>query len=61
MLITGIRGRQAKIRVGRCSMNYELTEECYELLLDDYNNGSNLYYQLFGLDGISGKDISMPL
>ena len=20
-------------------MNYELTEECYELLLDDYNNG----------------------
>ena len=61
MLITSIRGRQAKIRVGRCSMNYELTEECYELLLDDYNNGSNLYYQLFGIDGISGKDISMPL
>ena len=42
-------------------MNYELTEECYELLLDDYNNGSNLYYQLFGIDGISGKEISMPL
>ena len=61
MLITSIRGKQAKIRMGRCSMNYELTEECYELLLDDYNNGSNLYYQLFGLDGISGKDISMPL
>ena len=61
MLITSIRGRQAKIRVGRCSMNYELTEECYELLLDDYNNGSNLYYQLFGLDGLSGDEISMPL
>ena len=42
-------------------MNYELSEECYELLLDDYNNGSILYYQLFGLEGISGKDISMPL
>ena len=61
MLITSIRGRQAKIRVGRCSMNYELTEECYDLLLDDYNNGSNLYYQLFGLDGLSGDEISMPL
>ena len=42
-------------------MNYELTEECYELLLDDYNNGSNLYYQLFCIDGISGKEINMPL
>ena len=42
-------------------MNYELTEECYELLLDDYDSGSSLYYQLFGLEGISGKDISMPL
>ena len=42
-------------------MNYELTEECYQLLLDDYNNGSTLYYQLFGIEGISGKDISMPL
>ena len=42
-------------------MNYELTEECYELLLDDYNNGSNLYYQLFGLDGLSGDEIIMPL
>ena len=47
--------------MGRCSMNYELTEECYDLLLDDYNNGSNLYYQLFGLDGLSGDEISMPL
>ena len=47
--------------MGRCSMNYELTEECYELLLDDYNNGSNLYYQLFGLDGLSGDEISMPM
>ena len=61
MLITSIRGKQAKIRMGRCSMNYELTEECYDLLLDDYNNGSNLYYQLFGLDGLSGDEISMPL
>ena len=61
MLITGIRGMRAKIRVGRCSMNYELTEACYELLLEDYDNGSNLYYQLFGLEGISGKEISMPL
>ena len=42
-------------------MNYELSEECYELLLEDFYNGSELYYQLFGIDGISGKDITMPL
>ncbi len=61
MFIASIRGMQAKIRMGRCKMNYELSEECYELLLEDYDNGSNLYYQLFGLEGISGKEISMPL
>tara|TARA_B100000902_G_scaffold44610_1_gene52236 strand:+ start:383 stop:511 length:129 start_codon:yes stop_codon:yes gene_type:complete len=42
-------------------MNYELTEDCYSILLEDFNNGSELYYQLFGVDGISGKEISMPL
>ena len=40
---------------------YEITEECYKLLLEDYYNGSKSYYELFGRDGISGKEISMPL
>ena len=38
-------------------MDYELTEECYDILLDDFNEWSETYYQLFGQDGISGKDI----
>ena len=61
MLITGIRGRQANIRVDRCSMNYELTQECYDLLLDDYNNGSNLYYQSVLYDDMSESEINVTL
>ena len=38
-------------------MNYELTEECYNILLEDFDEWSETYYQLFGQDGISGKDI----
>ena len=40
-------------------MDYELTEECYDILLDDFNEWSEMYYQLFGIDGISGKDINV--
>ena len=40
-------------------MDYELTEECYQILLDDFNEWSETYYQLFGIDGISGKDINV--
>ena len=40
-------------------MDYELTEECYNILLDDFNEWSETYYQLFGIDGISGKDINV--
>ena len=39
-------------------MDYELTEECYDILLDDFNEWSETYYQLFGIEGISGKDMS---
>ena len=38
-------------------MNYELTEDCYAILLEDFKEWSELYYQLFGVDGISGNDI----
>jgi len=37
-------------------MNYELTEECYDILLEEYSEWSEMYYQLFGADGISLKD-----
>ena len=40
-------------------VNYELTEECYEILLKDYNEWSDTYYQLFGADGISGDEIQV--
>ena len=40
-------------------MNYELTEECYEILLEDYNEWADTYYQLFGADGISGNEINV--
>ena len=42
-------------------MDYELTEECYDILLKDFNEWSEMYYQLFGIDGISGKDINVML
>ena len=38
-------------------MNYELTEDCYAILLEDFKEWSETYYQLFGVDGISGNDI----
>ena len=38
---------------------YEITEECYKLLLEDYYNGSKLYYELFGRDGISSNNNHM--
>ena len=41
-------------------MNYELTEDCYAILLQDFNEWSETYYQLFGQDGISGNDIGAP-
>jgi len=37
-------------------MNYELTGECYDILLKEYNEWSEMYYQLFGEEGISLKD-----
>ena len=37
-------------------MNYELTEECYDILLEEFNYVGEIYYQLFGEDGISLKD-----
>ena len=37
-------------------MNYELTQECYDILLQDFNEWSELYYQLFGQDGISSEE-----
>ena len=40
-------------------MDYELTEECYDILLKDFNEWSEMYYQLFGIDGIAGKDIKV--
>ena len=43
----------------RDMMDYELTEECYDILLKDFNEWSEMYYQLFGIDGISGKDINV--
>ena len=36
---------------------YDLTEEVYEVLLDDFNNGTSLYYEMFGEEGVSGKDL----
>ena len=42
-------------------MNYELTQECYDLLLDDYNNGSNLYYQSVLYDDMSESEINVTL
>ena len=38
-------------------MKYELTEECYDILLQEFDEWSEMYYQLFGADGISGKEI----
>ena len=40
-------------------MDYELTEECYDILLEDFNEWSETYYQLFGIEGIAGKDINV--
>ena len=37
-------------------MNYELTEDCYAILLQEYKEWSEMYYQLFGEDGISLKE-----
>ena len=37
-------------------MNYELTEDCYSILLKEYNEWSEMYYQLFGEDGIPLKE-----
>ena len=36
---------------------YDLTEEVYEYLLDDFNKGTSLYYEVFGEEGVSGKDL----
>ena len=55
----------ASDKINRCypnyffPMNYELTEECYEILLKDYNEWADTYYQLFGADGISGNEINV--
>ena len=40
-------------------MDSELTEECYDILLEDFKEWSEMYYQLFGLEGIAGKDINV--
>ena len=40
-------------------MDYELTEECYDILLEDFKEWSEMYYQLFGIEGIAGKDIKV--
>ena len=40
-------------------MNYELTEDCYAILLQEFDEWSEMYYQLFGIDGIAGKDIKV--
>ena len=37
-------------------MNYELTEDCYAILLQEFDEWSEMYYQLFGQDGISLKE-----
>ena len=37
-------------------MNYELTEDCYAILLQEFNEWSEIYYQLFGVDGIPLKE-----
>ena len=37
-------------------MNYELTEECYDILLEEFNYWGDIYYQLFGEDGIPSKE-----
>ena len=40
-------------------MNYELTEECYDILLEEFNYVGEIYYQLFGEEGIPSKDNHM--
>jgi len=40
-------------------MNYELTEECYDILLEEFNYVGEIYYQLFGEDGISSNNNHM--
>ena len=37
-------------------MNYELTEDCYAILLEEFNYWGEIYYQLFGEDGIPSKE-----
>ena len=37
-------------------MKYELTEECYDILLKEFDEWSEIYYQLFGQDGIPLKE-----
>jgi len=36
---------------------YDLTEEVYEVLLDDFNIWASLYYEMHGEEGVSGKDL----
>ena len=36
---------------------YDLTEEVYEVLLDDFNTWASLYYEMHGEEGVSGKDL----
>tara|TARA_Y100000589_G_scaffold53757_1_gene44671 strand:- start:396 stop:521 length:126 start_codon:yes stop_codon:yes gene_type:complete len=40
-------------------MNYELTEDCYAILLEEFNYVGEIYYDLFGEDGIPLKDNHM--
>ena len=41
---------------------YDLTEEVYEVLLDDFNTWASLYYEMHSDEGVSGKDLpSQPL
>ena len=37
-------------------MNYELTEDCYAILLEEFNYWGEIYYDLFGADGIPLKE-----
>jgi len=37
-------------------MNYELTEDCYAILLEEFNYWGEIYYDLFGEDGIPIKE-----
>ena len=40
-------------------MDYELTEECYNILLEDFNEWSETYYQLFGIEESLAKTLTL--